>query len=106
MNQQTRYLAYLLRLWQEGGGCPEGDPLGAPLDEPPMWRASLEIPQSGERLGFASLADLFTFLENETRPSSPGSEHLEEEGRWRVQPTASREVMGWRRPTARKRRER
>jgi hypothetical protein len=73
MNQQRRYLAYLLRLWQESGGDPPRDP--------PLWRASLERPQSGDRLGFASLADLFAFLDNETGSSSPGSQHPEEEGR-------------------------
>jgi hypothetical protein len=71
MNQQQRYLSYLLRLWQESGGnLPRGDP--------PLWRASLERPQSEERLGFASLADLFAFLERETRASSPGLERSDE----------------------------
>jgi hypothetical protein len=54
MNNPSRgYVAYLLRLWQaqEGGSA--------------VWRASLESPQTGERWGFASLADLFTFLESE-----------------------------------------
>jgi hypothetical protein len=53
MSEKGRYLAFLLRLWQEGGV------------DPPLWRASLESPQSSERRGFASLADLFTFLEKE-----------------------------------------
>lgn len=39
--QKRRYLAYLLRLWQESSGSEQG---GAPL-----WRASLERPQSDER---------------------------------------------------------
>jgi hypothetical protein len=42
--------------------------------EPPLWRASLESPQDGERLGFASLLDLFAFLESETGLGFPGSE--------------------------------
>jgi hypothetical protein len=67
-----RYLSYLLRLWQESGGS--SDPLG----NRPLWRASLERPQAGERLGFASLADLFAFLENETGSGSPGRERSEE----------------------------
>jgi hypothetical protein len=52
-NPSRGYVAYLLRLWQaqEGGSA--------------VWRASLESPQTGERWGFASLADLFTFLECE-----------------------------------------
>ena len=52
MTEQRRgYLAYLLRLWQveEGENAP--------------WRASLESPQTGERRGFAGLAELFAFLE-------------------------------------------
>lgn len=61
MGQQKRYLSYLLRLWQEQGG------------NPPLWRASLESPRSGEQRGFASLAELFDFLENEVTQSQPGS---------------------------------
>jgi hypothetical protein len=73
MNQQRRYLSYLLRLWQESGSnLPQGDP--------PLWRASLEKPQTGERLGFASLVDLFIYLENETKSGPPGSQPLEEKG--------------------------
>jgi hypothetical protein len=47
------YMAYLLRLWQvdEGEGM--------------TWRATLESPHTGERRGFASLADLFSFLASE-----------------------------------------
>ena len=82
IKQQRRYLSYLLRLWQEsadhlpGGDLPGGDP---PRD-PPLWRASLEAPQGTDRLGFASLADLFGFLENETGSSSPGLERSDEGG--------------------------
>jgi hypothetical protein len=89
MKETRRYRAYLLRLWQEGGtrrGDPLGVPLGGsppgdPLGERPHWRASLERPQGGGRLGFASLADLFAFLEEETGSGSPGSRHPEQEGR-------------------------
>jgi len=56
---EKHYLAFLLRLWWENGG------------DSPHWRASLERPRSGERLGFASLASLFAFLENEARLHSP-----------------------------------
>ena len=66
MDQERRYLAYLLRLWQEGDG------------DPPQWRASLERPQSGDRLGFASLADLVAFLECETKSSPPGHRAVSE----------------------------
>lgn len=50
-NRRRGYVAYLLRLWQ----VEEGE------DAP--WRASLESPQTGERLGFAGLVELFAFLE-------------------------------------------
>jgi hypothetical protein len=50
-NQKRGYVAYLLRLWQAEEG------------ETAPWRASLESPQSGERWGFAGLAELFAFLE-------------------------------------------
>lgn len=48
------YHAYLLRLWlaHEPGGA--------------VWRASLENPRTGERLGFASLERLFAFLQDQT----------------------------------------
>ena len=68
VNQERRYLSYLLRLWQESGGS--SDPVG----DPPLWRASLESPQTGARLGFASLVDLFAFLEEETSSIPPGSQ--------------------------------
>jgi hypothetical protein len=73
MSQQRRYISYLLRLWQEGGG------------ERTLWRASLESPQGGDRLGFASLEDLVAFLENETGASSAGLKRRDEGGR---QPSA------------------
>ena len=50
--QNRRYLSYMLRLWQENAGTTPGAPL--------LWRASLEMPQAGARLGFASLEDLFS----------------------------------------------
>jgi hypothetical protein len=44
------YHAYLLRFWR---------------DESSAWRASLEDPFNGERRGFASLQQLYTFLEEQ-----------------------------------------
>ena len=49
-----RYVSYLLRLWQT-------EQEGALV-----WRASLESSSTGERQGFAYLADLYAFLERET----------------------------------------
>jgi hypothetical protein len=51
---RPRYLAYMLRLWQAGD------------DEEPSWRVSLESPHTGERHGFAGLAQLVAFLEEQT----------------------------------------
>jgi len=51
-----RYISYLLRLWQVQG------------QEGLVWRASLEHASTGERRGFASLAELLAFLEEETAP--------------------------------------
>ena len=55
--QRPRYLAYMLRLWQANG------------DEEPGWRASLESPHTGERHGFADLAQLVVFLAEQTDTS-------------------------------------
>ena len=49
---KREYIAYLLRLWREKQ---EGS-----------WRALLENPNSGERNGFATLAELVIFLEGIT----------------------------------------
>jgi hypothetical protein len=48
------YVAYLLRMWREKGG------------ELTRWRASLQDPRSGERVGFAGLEELFVYLRRET----------------------------------------
>ena len=44
-------VSYLLRLWR------------AERDGRIVWRASLQDPDTGERQGFATLADLLAFLE-------------------------------------------
>ena len=48
-----KYRSYLLRLWPTRS---KGQVI---------WRASLESPHTGQRKGFASLRDLFAFLEQE-----------------------------------------
>ena len=68
MKRQRQYLSYLLRLWRENGGDVQ------------IWRATLERPQDGERLVFASLVDLFAFLDKETGAGSLGNERSEEAG--------------------------
>lgn len=59
--EQPDYASYLLRLWRTSG------------EEKTVWRASLESPHTGERLGFASLDDLFDFLRQQTGVSSDPS---------------------------------
>ena len=46
------YLAYILRLWDEG--------------EETTWRATLENPQNGKRYAFSDLKKLYAFLEVRT----------------------------------------
>jgi hypothetical protein len=60
--QRRRYLAYLVRLWQAGS------------EEEPAWRASVENAHTGERHGFASLGELFEFLQVETAARPPMKE--------------------------------
>ncbi len=54
MADQPDYKSYLLRLWQAqtAGGM--------------VWRASLEEPHTGTRLGFSSLQRLHEFLLDQT----------------------------------------
>lgn len=54
MSGKETYLSYMLRLWR-----------GAP-DAHPAWRASLENPQTGERMGFADVGALFDYLADRT----------------------------------------
>ena len=60
MGSEPHYISYLLRLWQTKNG-----------DER-VWRASLESPHTGERKSFASLTDLFDFLEQKIGHRIPG----------------------------------
>ena len=57
------YVPYLLRLWRERGSVSA------------RWRASLQDPHSGKRVGFAHLEDVFDFLRRETGevPEGKGS---------------------------------
>ncbi|MFN2154412.1 MAG: hypothetical protein ACK2VA_09365 [Anaerolineae bacterium] len=59
--RQRRRMSYLLRLWQ-------AEHKGALV-----WRASLEDAHTGERRGFANLADLYASLEQETAAASKES---------------------------------
>src|SRR4051794_16397942 len=53
-DRQSRYYAYVLRLWEQQGNDHMGD-----------WRCSLEDPHTGSRRGFAGLAALIAFLQEE-----------------------------------------
>jgi hypothetical protein len=64
--EQKRYLSFLLRLWQTSS------------DGEQIWRASLESPGSETRQGFASLQDLFEFLETQTSPGTGTTYHKKE----------------------------
>jgi len=58
------YKSYLLRLWRESGVGPG------------HWRASLQDSESNERMGFATLEQLFRYLRQQTgdpsKDSGPG----------------------------------
>ena len=55
MTERKRYFSCLLRVWL------------AEESSQPQWRASLEDPHTGERQGFASLEDLYQYLNQQTR---------------------------------------
>ncbi len=60
---RSRYHAYLLRFWR--------------ADEQAAWRASLEDPHTGTTHGFASMMELFAFLNSftsEARNTNSSSE--------------------------------
>ena len=58
------YVSYLLRMWQDSG---DG---GAFLIQEAPWRASLQSPHTGERIGFADLEKLFAYLRAQTDDDS------------------------------------
>jgi hypothetical protein len=55
--QQSDYISFLLRLWRESDA--EG---AAPDDRESGWRASVQDSLTGERITFADLEDLVSFL--------------------------------------------
>jgi hypothetical protein len=54
---QKDYISYMLRMWRD-----RGDEKAPALTEAP-WRVSLQSPRTGEMVRFASLDDLFDFLQ-------------------------------------------
>ena len=57
--ERADYLSYLLRLWREENH-------EASDTDDAIWRASLESAHTGEKMTFASLDDLFEFLQKQT----------------------------------------
>ena len=62
--EPQEYQSYLLRLWRTSS---QGKL---------AWRASLESAQTGERRGFADLASLFAFLEQQTGDDASQDDRL------------------------------
>ena len=58
--EQRDYVSYLLRMWQDGG---DKEP---PQSKEAVWRATLQSPRTGERVGFASMDELVAFLLEQT----------------------------------------
>ncbi len=58
-DRQRPYLAFLLRIWE------------AHQSGQLVWRASLENPHTGQRLGFAGLPELFAYLQAQAGSPAP-----------------------------------
>ena len=56
---QKDYVSYMLRMWQDSSDE------GLSSSKEAAWRATLQSPRTGERVGFASLDDLFDFLKGQ-----------------------------------------
>ena len=72
------YISYLLRLWRVTVGGKVA------------WRASLEDPYTGERLGFAGFPDLLSYLEEQTGQAPDPDQ---EEGGERPQPRSESKTL-------------
>jgi hypothetical protein len=62
------YVSYLLRMWQDSSD----EELSRSREA--AWRATLQSPRTGERVGFSSLDDLFDFLKGQAglEPTADG----------------------------------
>ena len=65
-SEKRHYQAFLLRMWQVMN-CGQ-----------PVWRASLEDPHTGERMGFGSLDEVVTYLRMLTGDGSPELDETKE----------------------------
>ena len=63
--KRADYLSYLLRMWR------------AQEEGREVWRASLQHVESGERVSFRSLDELFAFLRRQASTMPDVEEHLE-----------------------------
>lgn len=67
MTKRAGYFSYLLRVWRTGER------------EEDTWRASLEQPGTHRRRGFATLDELFDFLQSQTiRQPEPSGQDVED----------------------------
>lgn len=62
--EQPGYISYLLRIWRSNG------------DET-AWRASLQNPHTGERIGFAGIDELCIFLRQQIGALSSSEDSAE-----------------------------
>ena len=58
--KQKDYVSYMLRMWQDSSDEESPRSIGT------LWRASLQSPHTGERVSFASLDELYGFLQRQT----------------------------------------
>lgn len=65
-----RYHNFILTIWQEG----------EPMTATARWHYSLEFPQTGERIGFRSSADLLAYI-SEWTAVAPGEDATDGESR-------------------------
>jgi hypothetical protein len=75
MGEQTGYLAYMLRMWR------------VEAEDGPVWRASLESPHTGERVGFRNREAMLAFLVDKTGGDVRGAQP-------RAKPEPSEKVGG------------
>ena len=61
-NKRPDYISYLLRLWRNGDNASSQ----TKHKRATTWRASLQRPQNGRRIGFLCLEYLFDFLRKQT----------------------------------------
>jgi hypothetical protein len=61
-DQELGDYSLILRIWQE-----KGEVLRGGVEEKSIWRASLENPHTGERVGFDNMEDLCSYIKKHTK---------------------------------------